>query len=332
MQALLMAALLAVVLLSRIHEPRRFGNGVLIGLIGVCVALGTVSLVGHVSAPAGRAVTAGAASAVWLSGLVTAGLLVANGVTMVRREGTRPASLLALLTGAAVLALLGLLLSATYLDVRALRAAAGAALLIGGYAAFLLLCFLGYTLLYRRVVVRPGYDYLVVLGAGLDGCEVPPLLAARLDRALELYRAAEAAGRPPLVLVTGGKGPDEGCTEASAMADYLVARGCPAERIRREDRATSTTENFAFGRELMEREHPGYRCTVVTSSFHVLRSAVTAHRAAVPGHVVGAPTAGYYWPSAALREAVATAALYPRVNAAVCLVLAAAGAVTGWRW
>lgn len=155
MQALLMAALLAVVLLSRIQEPRRFGNGVLLGLIGVCAALGTVSAVGHFSSPAASAVTAAVAGAVWLSGLVAAALLVANGVTMVRREGTRPASLLALLAGAALLALLALLLSATYLSVRALRAAAGAAVLLGGYGAFLLLCFLGYTLLYRRLARGP---------------------------------------------------------------------------------------------------------------------------------------------------------------------------------
>ncbi|MFG3056921.1 YdcF family protein [Kitasatospora sp. NPDC048239] len=332
MQALLMAALLAVVLLSRIQEPRRFGNGVLLGLIAVCAVLGTVSAVGHFSAPAADAVTAAVAGAVWLSGLVAAALLVANGVTMVRREGTRPASLLALLTGAGLLALLALLLSATYLGVRELRAAAGAAVLVGGYGAFLLLCFLGYTLLYRRLAVRPGADYVVVLGAGLDGSEVPPLLAARLDRALALYRAEEAAGHAPLLLVTGGKGPDEGCTEASAMAEHLVAHGCPRERIRLEEKATNTAENLSFSRELMEREHPGYHCTVVTSSFHVLRSAITTRRAGVPGQVVGAPTAGYYWPSAVLREVVATALLYPRANAAVLLLLAAAGAVAGLQW
>ncbi|WP_406195398.1 YdcF family protein [Kitasatospora sp. NBC_01560] len=330
MQALLMAALLAVVLLSRIQEPRRFGNGVLLGLAGVCVAVGTVSAVGHFSAPAGSAVTAVVAAAVWSSGLVAAALLVANGITMVRREGTRPATLLALLTGAALLALLALLLSATWLSVRALRAAAGAGVLLGAYGVFLLLCFLGYTLLYRRLALRPGADFVVVLGAGLNGCEVPPLLASRLDRALALYRAEEAAGRAPLILVTGGKGPDESCTEAAAMADHLVARGCPRERILLEEKATSTTENLAFSRELMEREHPGYHCTVVTSSFHVLRSAITTRRAGVPGQVVGAPTAAYYWPSAVLREVVATALLYPRVNGAAVLLLATAGAVVGW--
>ncbi|MFJ9948657.1 YdcF family protein [Kitasatospora sp. NPDC091207] len=332
MQALLMSALLAVVLLSRIQEPRRFGNGVLLGLIAVCAVLGTVSAVGHFAAPAAGAVTAAVAGAVWLSGLVAAALLVANGVTMVRREGTRPASLLSLLAGAALLGLLALLLSATYLSVRVLRAAAGAAVLLGGYGAFLLLCFLGYTLLYRRLAPRPGADYLVVLGAGLDGCEVPPLLASRLDRAVALYRAEEAAGHTPLLLVTGGKGPHESCTEASAMADYLIAAGCPRERIRREEKATNTTENLAFSRELMERERPGYHCTVVTSSFHVLRSAVTTRRAGVPGQVVGAPTAGYYWPSAVLREVVATALMYPRVNTAAVLLLTVAGAWAGWQW
>ncbi|MEU8510717.1 YdcF family protein [Kitasatospora sp. NPDC048722] len=198
------------------------------------------------------------------------------------------------------------------------------AVLLGGYALLWLLGFLGRALHYRRRPVPDDADYVVVLGAGLHGCDVTPLLAARLDAALERFAAAEAAGRAPLLLVTGGphkSAPHEECTEAAAMARYLLARGVPAGRIRREERATDTVENLRFSAALMAAERPGYRCTVVTSGFHVLRSAAAARRAGAPGRVAAADGLLAHGPYLLLREAVATALAYPRLNAAAVALL-----------
>ena len=46
---------------------------------------------------------------------------------------------------------------------------------------------------------------------------------------------------------------------------------------------------------------PG-NCVIVTSGYHVLRAAIIARGAGLRGQVTGARTAGYYWPSAMLRE------------------------------
>ncbi|MBV6698898.1 YdcF family protein [Kitasatospora aureofaciens] len=203
------------------------------------------------------------------------------------------------------------------------------AVLLGGYALLWLLGFLGRALHHHRRPVPAGADYLVVLGAGLDGCEPAAPLAARLDAALERFAAEEAAGYEPLLLVTGGKGAHEECTEAAAMARYLAARGVPAGRIRREERAVNTAENLRFSAALMAAERPGYRCTVVTSGFHVVRSALAARRAGVPGRVAGADGLLAHGPYALLREAVGTALAYPRANAAAVVLLAAAGVTVG---
>ncbi|MFJ8624787.1 YdcF family protein [Kitasatospora sp. NPDC093550] len=182
------------------------------------------------------------------------------------------------------------------------------AVLLCGSALLWLLGFLGFALRHGRRRPAPvGADYLVVLGAALDGCEPGPALTARLEAALDRLAAEEATGHTPLVLVTGGKGPHERCTEAAAMARYLTSRGVPAERIRREERAVNTTENLRFSAALMGTERPGYRCTVVTSGFHTVRSALAARRAGAPAEVIGADGPLAHGPYLLLREAVGTA-------------------------
>lgn len=203
------------------------------------------------------------------------------------------------------------------------------AVLLGGYVLLWLLGFLGCALRQGRRPAPVGADYLVVLGAALDGCEPAPPLAARLEAALERFAAEEAAGHTPLLLVTGGKGPHEECTEAAAMARYLTARGAPADRIRREERAVNTVENLRFSAALMAAERPGYRCTVVTSGFHTARTALAARRAGAPGRVVAADGLLAHGPYALLREAVGTALAYPRANAAALLLLAGTGVLLG---
>lgn len=142
---------------------------------------------------------------------------------------------------------------------------------------------------------------IVVLGAGLTGDRPSPVLARRLDRALEVARelerrdwgrvgeqvasvgehrsevrgeklrdgeahCSEAGGypKPRYLVVSGGQGEDEQCTESDAMARYLRERArfdhkespvCAvvqnsAQRLAdwqliEEDQATSTAENLA---------------------------------------------------------------------------------------
>ncbi|WP_051837763.1 YdcF family protein [Streptomyces sp. NRRL WC-3742] len=196
--------------------------------------------------------------------------------------------------------------------------------LLAGYVLLWLLGFLGLALRGRRRPVPEGADYLVVLGAALVGCEPGPALTARLDAALIRLAAEEAAGYAPLVLVTGGKGPHEDCTEAAAMARYLIARGVPPERVRREERAVNTVENLRFAAALMAAERPGYRCTVITSGFHTVRSALAARRAGAPAHVLAADPLLAHGPYALLREAVGTALTRPGAHTAALLLAAGA--------
>jgi uncharacterized SAM-binding protein YcdF (DUF218 family) len=249
--------------------------------------------------------------------------LLWDGVTMLRREGRRPANLLALLAGLSMLAFPALYALAAGTRTRWLEIALLVVARPLAYVVFLFACFVLYSLVYERIPHRGGApDFVVVLGSGLIGGDrVPPLLASRLDRAHAVITAEAASGRCPALIVSGGQGPRETVPEGRAMADYLLARGIPAERITVEDKSRTTRENLKFSAEIMDRLRPGGRCLVVTSNFHVMRTALLTRRLALNARVVGSPTALYFWPGAIVREFAAIFLSHPRVNAAVCGLL-----------
>ncbi|MFJ5289500.1 MULTISPECIES: YdcF family protein [unclassified Streptomyces] len=326
------AALLLLLFCARVlGDRRRIGNAVLLGLslvLATGASLADLSL-GH---PVLAKNVAVALAALLALGIVTlACCLLTNGVVMVRKEGASPGNLLSLLSGTALLCLLALLVTAAVTQQRTLLVVAATVAALAGYIGFLFLCYLGYAFVYGRLYIPRKADYVVVLGSGLaGGTTPPPLLTNRLDRGRKVYARLAARGRRPVLLVSGGQGPDEKVPESHAMADYLVERGIPAAAIEREDRSTSTDENLRFSAEIMEKARPHYRCVIVTSNYHAFRAAVSARRAGVRGHVMGAPTAAYFWPSATIREFVALFVLYRRTNLAVCLILLLGGFLLWW--
>jgi uncharacterized SAM-binding protein YcdF (DUF218 family) len=328
------AALVGLVFCVRVlFDPRRFGNAVLLGITVTLLAIELLyEIVESEEAPTLLAVTVvGASLLLGLGVFALAFLLIANGVKMVRKEGRSPANLLSLLAGLATLGFVTLLGAAFTSASPALVRTASAAIPVVGYVSFLFLCFLCYAFLYGRLPVRRNVDFVVVLGSGLiGGSRVPRLLANRLDRGRAVYEAQAARGNPPVLITSGGQGPDEDLPEAHAMADYLAERGFPKDRIQREDRSRTTEENLRFSKAIMEELRPDYRCVVVTNNFHVFRAALTARRTGVRGQVVGAPTAAYFWPSATIREFIAVFMSYRLVNFGICLLLGLLGLAAGW--
>lgn len=311
-----------------VRERRRFRNAVFLGLSLVCLGLGLLGEVDRFEVGVIDVVLFACFAGTFLAVLVLTGFLLANGLTMVRREGRRPTHLLSLLAGLACLGLMSLTVFVVQTDDHIAGPITIALLLVAAYLAFLFCSFLLYALLYARVGPRPGIDFVVVLGSGLIAGRVPPLLAGRLDRAIALRDAEIRDGGAPTVIPSGGQGADEPVAEAEAMADYLVEHGVPQSVLVREDRSTTTLENLTCSRAIMERT-PGYRCAVVTNDFHAFRAALMARRAGVNGHVVGARTARYYWPSATIREFVAILAEHRVVHLVLCTGLLILGIMLG---
>ena len=313
---------LAVFATSFLADRRRLRNGFYLFFFLVFLALTLLLLLASVSTTAASVVLFGLLTLIPVLVLALGVFLLVNGVTMVRREGRRLPNLLSLAAGVGIVAFVPVNLAVAQIDWVPVRVARSSANLILAYVAFVFVCFLLYSVVYGRLRTRRSVDFVVVLGAGLrGGREVSPLLASRLNRGRRLFDAERAAGGDPYLITSGGRGPDEQVSEAQAMAEYLVARGVPRDRVLLEDRSTSTFENLAYSGEIMRERGGAYRSVVVTNNFHVLRAALIARRAEVDAQVVGSPTAWYFWPSATIREFVAVLVDHRVVHAAVCVLI-----------
>lgn len=86
-------------------------------------------------------------------------------------------------------------------------------------------------------------DAIVVLGAAQYDGKPSPILQARLQHALELYRA----GLAPAIITTGGRQPNDasGYTEASVAGRWLLQHGIAPGRLYLEDTGRTTWQTMS---------------------------------------------------------------------------------------
>jgi uncharacterized SAM-binding protein YcdF (DUF218 family) len=109
-------------------------------------------------------------------------------------------------------------------------------------------------------------DVIIVLGAAEYRGRPSPVLRARLDHALLLYRR----GLAPRILTTGGAGGDPIFTEGGVGRSYLVGKGVPSESIVVELEGESTVHSVAAAGEIVRRM--GLQSAIVVSDgYHIYR-------------------------------------------------------------
>ena len=127
---------------------------------------------------------------------------------------------------------------------------------------------------------------IVVLGASQWDGEPSPVLANRLDHAVDLYRA----GVSDRIITVGGRVPGDVTTEAQAGADYLIQQGIPSEAIVVVPRGDDTITSLrAVSRNTKKLDVESV--TVVSDRSHLARSAVIADALGLDARVSG-PAAG----------------------------------------
>lgn len=142
-------------------------------------------------------------------------------------------------------------------------------------------------------------DYIVVLGAGIIGTRVTPLLAARIEKGIALLHYNPDA----MLVLSGGQGHGEDISESEAMTAYAVEKGVNREKIIMESKSVSTQENLLFSRELMDKEKS--EIIIVTTSYHVFRALLLARQQRMKCVGFGAKTKWYFTLNALIREFIA---------------------------
>lgn len=254
--------------------------------------------------------------------LLNAGLLV------VLPEGRKRPNVVAGIAGVLMAVVLGACTLTPLAFLPALPVAIGVSLTLA-WLSIQFWTFLAYSEFYRQSVRVDSATYVVVLGAGLVGDQVSPLLAQRVERGLDAHSRIAARGAAPALVMSGGQGPDEALPESHAMQRHAQRFDTCPSTVLIEDRSTTTEENLLFTRKLLERlgvlkkrnsrgacgpeagtgAHVPTGCEdqgiAVTSDFHALRAATLAARLGLRMDAVGAPSARHVWPAAVAREGAA---------------------------
>lgn len=147
--------------------------------------------------------------------------------------------------------------------------------ILGLAAVFLFVCgmlILSVALFTGRDEARPA-DAIAVLGAAQYDGRPSPVLQARLDHALDLYRRGTAAR----LIMTGGVGPGDTVSEADVARRYAERKGVPPSAILVERAGLSSHQSMAAVAALMRR-HDLESVVLVSDPFHMLRLRLLAAR------------------------------------------------------
>ena len=136
--------------------------------------------------------------------------------------------------------------------------------------------------------VRADLDYIIVLGAHVNGTRMTLALLERTRRAL-LYLEENPRTR---AVLSGGRGDGERISEAEAMYRYLTKHGIDGGRLLREDRSTNTKENLDFSLELIGSTEPSIG--IVTNNFHVFRGVMIGRKCGCQ-HIYPVPSRYHSW-------------------------------------
>lgn len=144
---------------------------------------------------------------------------------------------------------------------------------------------------------------VVVLGCHVKGSEPSLMLKRRLDAAYEYL----VLNPDVKCVVTGGQGTGESISEAEAMKNYLMNKGIDENRILEENKSTSTYENIAFSKKILEENTLNNDIVIVTDGFHQYRAGIIAKKQGLNAYSISCPTRPELVPTYWVREWLALA-------------------------
>ncbi|EJO5349278.1 YdcF family protein [Clostridium botulinum] len=246
-------------------------------------------------------------------------ILIKSGYRLIKREGARLTNFLSLSLG--IFIILWICFIPDYLQSfthPVIRGIVGFITFLISYFFMMMFIFAISAAINTYMPKRKKYDYIIVLGSGLIGERVPPLLASRIDKGIEIYKNQIKKGNTPKIIFTGAKGADEKISEGLAMWKYAKEKGIPTEHMIIEDKAVNTYENLYNSKKLLEEDYgtsqKEYGCIVVTNNFHLFRSLIWARIVGLECDGAGSKTKLYFALNALIREYIGVMYIYRKIN------------------
>ena len=142
---------------------------------------------------------------------------------------------------------------------------------------------------------------VVVLGAQVHKSGGPSVILNGRIKAAEKYLNQNPDA---VAILSGGQGSDEVKSEADCMYEVMVSDGIDPARLIKEDKATDTSENFRYSKEIIEQNHMSTDLAVVTDGFHQFRAKLIAQKQGFNGSIgaVSADTDLRFVPTYIARE------------------------------
>lgn len=172
-----------------------------------------------------------------------------------------------------------------------------------------LMCFVlfagGYTLF---SIVRYGHqsetetEYIIVLGCKVNGTEPGRFLNLRIKAAYNYLNNNPGSK----AILSGGQGEGEDISEAECIFNALISLGVSPDRLIKEEKSKSTSENFKNSCALLESMNIKISdITVVTNDFHEFRAAKFAEKNGIRAYPYPAKTPWNGYLPFAVREVFA---------------------------
>ncbi|MBR2861102.1 MAG: YdcF family protein [Clostridia bacterium] len=144
--------------------------------------------------------------------------------------------------------------------------------------------------------------YCIVLGAAVHGSRPSRVLNERISAAEEFLKTNPDS----VAVLSGGQGPGEDIAEAECMKNILIERGIAESRLLVENKSTTTKENIAFSKKIIQSLSPDEtNVTIISSETHLYRACIIAKEAGLNPSPFAAKTRTTVIIPQLLRESVA---------------------------
>lgn len=117
-------------------------------------------------------------------------------------------------------------------------------------------------------------NVIIILGCRVKWDKPSLSLIKRVDSAYDFL----IKNPKTVAILSGGQGKDEALSEAECMKKLLVEKGIDKNRLILEDQSTTTDENIAFSRKLIDSLALDKTVAIATSEYHQLRASMICKR------------------------------------------------------